>query len=67
MINNNLIFKNMKRIPALFVKWLANCFGYKIGMIKIKKGETTIEGDREILRYLDISGYIFQKEPINRV
>jgi hypothetical protein len=57
----------MKRIPALFVKWLANLFEYKIGMIKIKKGQTTIEGDREILRYLDISGYIFKKDPINRV
>ena len=25
----------MKRYPALFIKWLANRFGYKIGMIKI--------------------------------
>ena len=57
----------MKRIPALLIKWLANLFGYKIGMIKIRKGQTTVEGDKEILRYLDISGYIFQKEPINRV
>jgi len=57
----------MKRIPALFVKWLANLFGYKIAMLKVKNGTTTIEGDKEILRYLDISGYIFQKEPINRV
>jgi len=57
----------MKRIPSLLIKWLANLFGYKIGMIKIGKGQTTVEGDKEILRYLDISGYIFQKEPINRV
>jgi hypothetical protein len=27
---------------------------------------TIIEGDRELLRYLDISGYVFKKEPFNR-
>jgi hypothetical protein len=57
----------MKRYPALLVKWLANRFGYKIGMIKIGNGETRIEGDKEVLRYFDISGYVFKKEPINRV
>ena len=57
----------MKRYPALLVKWLANKFGYKIGMIKIGNGETRIEGDKEVLRYFDISGYVFKKEPINRV
>lgn len=57
----------MKRYPALLVKWLANRFGYKIGMIKIVNGETRIEGDKEVLRYFDISGYVFKKEPINRV
>ena len=46
----------MKRYPALLVKWLANRFGYKIGMIKIGNGETRIEGDKEVLRYFDISG-----------
>lgn len=57
----------MKRYPALLVKWFANRFGYKIGMIKIGNGETRIEGDKEVLRYFDISGYVFKKEPINRV
>ena len=57
----------MKRYPALLVKWLANRFGYKIGMIKIGNGETIVEGDKEVLRYFDISGYVFKKEPINRV
>jgi hypothetical protein len=56
----------MKRYPALFIKWLANRFGYKIGMIKINNAETNIEGDKEILIYFDISGYIFKKEPFNR-
>ena len=27
----------MKRYPALFIKWLANRFGYKIAMIKDNK------------------------------
>ena len=56
----------MKRYTALLVKWLANKFGYKIGMIKIGNGETRVEGDIEVLRYFDISGYVFKKEPFNR-
>jgi hypothetical protein len=56
----------MKRISALFVKWLANRFGYKIVMLKAKNGSTTIEGDKEVLPYVDISGYFFKKEPIKR-
>ena len=58
--------KIMKRISALFVKWLANRFGYKIVMLKAKNGSTTIEGDKEVLPYVDISGYFFKKEPIKR-
>ena len=56
----------MKRYPALFIKWLANRFGYKIVLVKSGKGTTTIEGDRELHRYLDISGYFFKKEPFDR-
>ena len=55
-----------KRIPTLIVKWLANKLGYKIVMLKAKNGTTTIEGDREVLRYTDISGYFFKKEPLKR-
>ncbi len=57
----------MKRLPALFIKWLSHCFGYKIGMIKIGNGKTNIEGDNEILKYLDISGYVFKKVPFDRL
>ena len=45
----------MKRLPALFIKWLAHRFGYKIVLVKSGKGTTTIEGDSELHRYLDIS------------
>ena len=57
---------NMKRIPTLIVKWLANKLGYKIVMLKAAKGKTTIEGDKELLRYVDIIGYFFKKEPLRR-
>jgi hypothetical protein len=56
----------MKRIPTLIVKWFANKLGYKIVMLKAEKGTTTIEGDRELLRYVDITGYFFKKEPLKR-
>ena len=52
----------MKRLPALFVKWLANRFGYKIIMLKAGNGTTTIEGNIELLKYVDVSG----KEPLSR-
>ena len=54
------------RIPTLIVKWFANKLGYKIVMLKAEKGTTTIEGDKELLRYVDISGYFFKKEPTKR-
>jgi hypothetical protein len=56
----------MKRLPVKFIKWLSNGFGYKIVMLKAKNGTTTIEGDREVLPYVDITGYFFKKEPLKR-
>ena len=50
------------------IKWLSYKMGYKIAMIKIG-GEIpglTINGDKELLRYVDITGYTFKKEPIKR-
>ena len=58
---------NMKRIPTLIVKWFANKLGYKIVMLKAVQGTTTIEGDRELLQYVDITGYFFKKEPLSRI
>jgi hypothetical protein len=42
--------------------------GYKIAMIKIgcEIPDITIDGDKELLRYIDITGYIFKKEPLKR-
>lgn len=57
----------MKRIPTLIVKWLANKLGYKVAMVKALNGTTYIEGDNELLRYTDLSGYLFKKEPLSRI
>jgi len=57
----------MNRIHIKFIKWLSNKFGYKIVMLKTKKGTTTIEGDKELLPYVDVTGYFFKKDPIKRV
>jgi len=57
----------MKRIPILIIKWLANKLGYKIAMLKAANGTTIIEGDKELLKYVDIFGYFFKKEPLKRI
>ena len=56
----------MNRLHIKFIKWLPNIFGYKIAMLKAANGTTTIEGDKELLKYVDISGYFFRKEPLKR-
>ena len=56
----------MERLHIKLIKWLSNKFGYKIVMLKAKNGTTTIEGNREVLPYVDISGYFFKKEPLKR-
>jgi hypothetical protein len=59
-------YKIMKRLHVKFIKWLSNKFGYKIVMLKASNGTTTIEGDKELLRYVDVTGYFFKKDPIKR-
>ena len=56
----------MEKHKIKLVKWLSNLMGYKIAMVKISKGEHSIHGDLEMLRYLDIPGYSFKKEPLKR-
>jgi hypothetical protein len=58
----------MEKLHVKFIKWLSNKFGYKIAIIRIG-GEVpglTIDGDKELLRYVDITGYAFKKEPLKR-
>jgi hypothetical protein len=51
------------------IKWLSHKMGYKIAMIKIG-GEIpsiTIDGDKELLKYVDITGYTFKRDPLSRI
>jgi len=57
----------MNRLHVKFIKWLANKFGYKIAMVKVSNRTTSIEGDKELLRYTDLPGYLFKKEPLRRI
>ncbi len=57
----------MGRLHVKLIKWVSNKFGYKIVMLKTANGTTTIEGDKEVLRYVDVSGYFFKKEPLSRI
>lgn len=56
----------MKRLHIHFIKWLSHQFGYKIAMLKAETATTTIEGDVELLKYVDVSGYFFKKQPLSR-
>lgn len=46
--------------------YLLKSLGFHIAMIKISDGTITIEGDKELLKYTDITGYTFKKEPLKR-
>ncbi len=50
------------------IKWLSHKMGFKIAMIKIggKVPSIIIDGDKELLRYVDITGYTFKKDPLKR-
>lgn len=56
----------MKRTTALVIKWFANKLGYKIVMLKASNGTVDLQGNKELFRYLDTSGYLFKKEPLKR-
>ncbi len=67
MMNINLKKNNvMKRLHIKLIKWISNKLGYKIAILKAANGTTIIEGDKELLRYVDITGYSFKKEPLKR-
>ena len=56
----------MKGIRVKAIKWLANQLGFKIVMVKICKKGVSIQGDKELMMYTDLSGYTFKKEPFER-
>ena len=56
----------MKRLNVRLIKWFSNKLGFKIIMVRMGKGSIAIEGDKELMRYTDITGYTFKKEPLSR-
>lgn len=41
----------MEKFKTQLVKWLANKFGYKVAMIKIKECCIFVDGDTELITY----------------
>jgi len=56
----------MNKICIIFIKWLTKKLGFKLVMLKAKSGNIIIEGDKELFRYVDITGYFFKKDPLKR-
>lgn len=56
----------MEKIIVAFIKWLSTKSGFKIAMIKIEEGKHSIQGDEELLKYVDIVGYVSKKQPLKR-
>lgn len=56
----------MKRLNVKLIKWFSNKLGFKIVMVRINNGTIDIDGDKELLKYTDVVGYSFNKEPLKR-
>lgn len=56
----------MKKLQLKLAKWLLKRLDYKFVAIKAAKGNTDIEGDKELLMYVDTLGYLTKKEPLRR-
>lgn len=56
----------MKRLSIKLFKWILNKFGYKIAILKVKNDRIDVQGDEDLLKYIDITGYFFKSKPIKR-
>ncbi len=56
----------MKKLQLKLAKYLFKQLGYKIVAIRAANGNTDIEGDKFLLQYVDVIGYLFNKYPIKR-
>lgn len=56
----------MKKLQLKLAKYLFKQLGYKIVAIRAADGNTDIEGDKFLLQYVDVVGYLFKKNPIKR-
>jgi hypothetical protein len=56
----------MKKLQLKLAKYLFKQLGYKIAAIRAADGNIDIEGDKFLLQYVDVIGYLFNKYPIKR-
>lgn len=56
----------MNRLHVRFITWLANRFGYKVSMVKSDKSGIYLEGNTELMRYTDFTGYLSKASPLRR-
>jgi hypothetical protein len=53
----------MKKVLYKVAKAILNKQGYKIALIKVQNGHIHIDGDKELLKYTDKEGFLWNKEP----
>jgi len=56
----------MKKLQLKLAKWLLKRLDYKFVAVRAANGNTDIEGDRFLLQYVDVVGYLFNKHPLKR-
>lgn len=56
----------MNRLKFRLAKWLLHSDDLRFVAIKANKGKIWIDGDKDLLRYTDTSGYLWKKEPLKR-
>jgi hypothetical protein len=56
----------MKKLQLNVSKWLLKRLGYKFVAVKAAEGYLDIQGDKFFLKYVDVVGFTFNKQPMNR-
>lgn len=56
----------MNKLKFKLAQWLLKSDGFSFCAIKAHHGEVFIEGDIELIRYVDTNGYFFRKKPLKR-
>lgn len=56
----------MNKLKFKIAKWLLHSDGFQFAAPKAENGNTWIDGDPKVIRYVDVSGYFFNKEPLKR-
>lgn len=56
----------MKQLKLKLANWLLHSEGFRFAALKAEDGATIIEGDKDLLKYVDVSGFFFNKKPLRR-